>query len=247
MAGHSKWANTKHKKARNDSLRQKLWEKLLREVSVAAKLGGEDFDANPRLRAAHAKAKSNSVPIKNLDNAITKAIGNQNTEQLDELIYEGYGPGGAAYIVTTLTDNVNRTVADVRTTFSKFGGSIGTTGSVSWDFKKCGFFHIDLNQVSEEELFDLLIETGVEDIAVLEDVYEVITTPEDFIEVLKILEAHSIHLMSSELSYISNNNIKVNFDDAQLNMKIINKFDEHLDIQEVHHNIDFSHARIGDS
>lgn len=240
MAGHSKWANTKHKKARNDSLRQKLWGKFLKEITVAAKLGGGDVDQNPRLRAAVAKAKSNSLPIRNIDSAIQKGIGGGALDNAEELVYEGYGVEGTAFIVQALSDNKARTAGDVRLIFSKYGGQLGELGSVSWGFKKQGQIAIDTSLISEEECFEIVADFDGEDLVIHEDCFEILCSPEAFGRILNALEQKGIEPLNAEVSYRSGNRIEVNADSAKILQKMIEKFEDLDDVQEISHNIDYS-------
>ena len=179
MAGHSKWANIKHRKARQDASRGKVWTKVIREITVAAK-GGPDPDDNPRLRLALEKANSANMPKDTIKRAIEKGSGTGETGTLEEIILEGYGPGGVAILVETMTDNRNRTVSDVRHAFSKFGGNLGTDGSVAYLFKKLGLIHIS-KDFSDEKLMDLVIESGAIDYTEEEEFFEVITDANNFI------------------------------------------------------------------
>lgn len=248
MAGHSKWANTKHKKARLDGIRQKLWEKFLKEISVAAKLGGGDVDSNPRLRAAVAKAKSNSLPNKNIESAISKGLGGLQGDDLSELLYEGYGPSGTAFIVTALTNNPTRTVADLRLIFSKCQGSLGETGSVAWAFDHQGLFLINTSLDTESQfdqlftqIFDTLVDAGVEDFETEEISSRSLmikTSPQDFNTTLKTLQDQDLTLEVSELSYIPQTLIQVSDQDQDLIDKLMSMLDNNLDVQDYYHNVD---------
>jgi YebC/PmpR family DNA-binding regulatory protein len=240
MAGHSKWANTRHKKARNDSIRQKLWDKLAKEITVAAKIGGEDTDLNPRLRASIAKAKSNSLPSKNIESAIAKGVGGHSNQNLEELVYEGYGPGGTAFLVIALTDNGTRTVADVRNIFSKFGGNMGDSGAVSWKFTNCGYFLIESILISENKLLELILEEGADNLKNLGESFEITCPLEYFVGILQTLEKNNIHTLKAEILYLPKTLVDINSESAQTIVKIIERFDENDDIQEVYHNADFS-------
>jgi YebC/PmpR family DNA-binding regulatory protein len=239
MAGHSKWANIKHKKARMDSARAKTWNKVLKEITVAAKLGGGDVDANPRLRLAVIKAKASSMPKQNIENAIRKGVGGNDGKDMFELIYEGYGVGGTAFLVKCLTDNKTRTVADVRHIFSKFGGQMGETGSVAWGFKLTGQFIVEKEHISEDALFECVSEAGADDLISEGDVFEVRTGLEAFTDVAKALEEKSVPMLSAELTYLVENNIAVDQEQAEKLQKMIERFEDHDDVQDVYHNIDF--------
>ena len=195
MAGHSKWANIKHRKARQDASRGKVWTKVIREITVAAK-GGPDPDDNPRLRLALEKANSANMPKDTIKRAIEKGSGTGETGTLEEMILEGYGPGGVAILVETMTDNRNRTVSDVRHAFSKFGGNLGTDGSVAYLFKKLGLIHIS-KDFSDEKLMDLVIESGAIDYTEEEEFFEVITDANNFNDVLEIFKKNEVEYILS--------------------------------------------------
>ena len=186
MAGHSKWANIKHRKARQDASRGKVWTKVIREITVAAK-GGPDPDDNPRLRLALDKANAANMPKDNIKRAIEKGSGTGETGALEEIIFEGYGPGGVAILVETMSDNRNRTVSDVRHAFSKFGGNLGTDGSVSYLFNKIGIIHIS-KDTSEEELMDIVLESGADDLIDEGEYFEIITSSTNLSNVLESLK-----------------------------------------------------------
>ena len=198
MAGHSKWANIKHRKARQDASRGKVWTKVIREITVAAK-GGPDPDDNPRLRLALEKANSANMPKDTIKRAIEKGSGTGETGTLEEIILEGYGPGGVAILVETMTDNRNRTVSDVRHAFSKFGGNLGTDGSVAYLFKKLGLIHIS-KDFSDEKLMDLVIESGAIDYTEEEEFFEVITDANNFNDVLEIFKKNEVEYINAQLS-----------------------------------------------
>ena len=198
MAGHSKWANIKHRKARQDASRGKVWTKVIREITVAAK-GGPDPDDNPRLRLALEKANSANMPKDTIKRAIEKGSGTGETGTLEEIILEGYGPGGVAILVETMTDNRNRTVSDVRHAFSKFGGNLGTDGSVAYLFKKLGLIHIS-KDFSDEKLMDLVIESGAIDYTEEEEFFEVITDANNFNDVLEIFKKNEVDFINAQFS-----------------------------------------------
>src|SRR5215207_1075709 len=206
MSGHSKWSTIKHKKATTDLRRGKLFSKILKEITVAARMGGGDPKGNPRLRTALLDARSNSVPGDNIDRAIKKGTGELEGETYDEVVYEGYGPGGVAVLVEAATDNRNRTTAEVRHLFSRHGGSLAEAGSVAWMFKRRGWFSIERSapagEMTEEQLMELALELGVDDISVEEDRYEMYTALEDFSAVQEALEARSVPLAAKELAMI---------------------------------------------
>jgi YebC/PmpR family DNA-binding regulatory protein len=236
MSGHSKWATIKRKKAKTDVGRANAWNKLIKEISVAAKMGGGNPDANPRLRTAILKAKGQSLPAKNIESAIAKGIGGNSGANMEEPLYEGYGPSGCAILVQCLTDNRTRSVADVRNIFAKNGGNMGEQGSVSWSFKKKGVIIIDAASYPEDKVMDLVLEVGATDMETEDSVYEIETTPEAFEAVTKALENAKIEMLSAEITYAPENTIKLDGEDAQKLLKIIEKLEDHDDVQDVYHN-----------
>ena len=198
MAGHSKWANIKHRKARQDASRGKVWTKVIREITVAAK-DGPDPNDNPRLRLALEKANSANMPKDTIKRAIEKGSGTGETGSLEEIIFEGYGPGGVAILVETMTDNRNRTVSDVRHAFSKFGGNLGTDGSVAYLFKKLGIIHIDKG-FSEEKLMELVIESGAIDFTQEDDFFEVTTEANDFNNIIDFFKNNEVAYINAQLT-----------------------------------------------
>lgn len=236
MSGHSKWATIKRKKGKTDVARAKAWNKLIKEISVAAKLGGGDPDANPRLRAAILKAKGQSLPAKNIESAISKATGAGNTDTVEEPTYEGYGPNGTAFLVKCMTDNRTRTVADVRNAFAKNGGNMGEQGSVAWGFKHQGIILIDANEYPEDKVMDLVLEAGANDMSTEDGVHEVSTEPETFEAVTKALETAKIEMMSAELTYVHSTPVKLDSESAQKLMKLVDKLEDLEDVQDVYHN-----------
>ena len=236
MSGHSKWATIKRKKAKTDVGRAKTWNKLIKEISVAAKMGGGSIDANPRLRAAILKAKGQSLPAKNIDSAIAKGVGGNSGANMEEPMYEGYGPSGCAILVQCLTDNRTRSVADIRNIFSKNGGNMGEQGSVSWSFKKKGVVIVDAAAYTEEKVMDLVLNAGANDMATEDGVHEIETTPEAFEAVTKALENAQIEMLSAEVTYAPENTVKLDGDDAQKLLKMIEKLEDNEDVQDVYHN-----------
>ncbi|MCL2260411.1 MAG: YebC/PmpR family DNA-binding transcriptional regulator [Fibromonadales bacterium] len=236
MSGHSKWATIKRKKAKTDVGRAKAWNKLIKEISVAAKMGGGNPDANPRLRAAILKAKGQSLPAKNIESAIAKGIGGNSGANMEEPMYEGYGPNGCAILVQCLTDNRTRSVADVRNIFNKNGGNMGEQGSVSWTFKRKGIIVIDAAANPEDKVMDLVLEAGATDMSTQDDVHEIETTPESFESVTKALENAKIEMLSAELTYIPETTVKLEGEDAQKLMRMIERLEDNEDVQDVYHN-----------
>lgn len=242
MSGHSKWATIKRKKAKTDVGRAKAWNKLIKEISIAAKSGGGNVDTNPRLRVAVLKGKSQSLPAKNIESAISKAIGSTSDNDMTEPMYEGRGPGGTAILVSCMTDNKVRTVAEIRNLFNKNGGSMGESGSVSWGFTYKGVILIDAEKYSEDQVMDIALEAGLSDMTTEENVHELSSTPESFESVTKALEEANIEMISAELAYVPNDCVKLNREEAQKLLKLIDKFEDNDDVQEVYHNAEIDEA-----
>jgi len=237
VAGHSKWANIKHRKARQDASRGKVWTKVIREITVAAK-GGPDPDDNPRLRLALDKANAANMPKDNIKRAIEKGSGTGETGALEEIIFEGYGPGGVAILVETMTDNRNRTVSDVRHAFSKFGGNLGTDGSVSYLFNKIGIIHIS-KVTSEEELMDIVLESGADDLVDEGEYFEIISSSSNLSNVLESLKSNSIENINAELTLRAETSVAIDQEMSEKVLKIMDFMDELDDVQEVHTNAEF--------
>jgi len=237
MAGHSKWANIKHRKARQDASRGKVWTKVIREITVAAK-GGPDPDDNPRLRLALDKANAANMPKDNIKRAIEKGSGTGDTGALEEIVLEGYGPGGVAIMVEAMSDNRNRTVSDVRHAFSKFGGNLGTDGSVSYLFNKIGIIHV-AKKYSEEDILDIALEAGADDLVDEEDYFEIITSSSDLENVLKSLKENNIENTNAELTLRAETSVSVDQEMSEKVLKIMDFMDELDDVQEVHTNAEF--------
>lgn len=237
MAGHSKWANIKHRKARQDASRGKIWTKVIREITVAAK-GGPDPDDNPRLRLALDKANAANMPKDNIKRAIEKGSGTGETGALEEIVLEGYGPGGVAILVEAMSDNRNRTVSDVRHAFSKFGGNLGTDGSVSYLFNKLGIIHIS-KDFSEEDLLEVVLDAGAEDLVDEGDYFEVITSSTDLSNVLEALKTMNIEHTNAELTLRAETSVSLDQEMSEKVLKIMDFMDELDDVQEVHTNAEF--------
>ena len=237
MAGHSKWANIKHRKARQDASRGKVWTKVIREITVAAK-GGPDPDDNPRLRLALDKANAANMPKDNIKRAIEKGSGTGETGALEEIIFEGYGPGGVAILVETMTDNRNRTVSDVRHAFSKFGGNLGTDGSVSYLFNKIGIIHIS-KVTPEEELMDIVLESGADDLVDEGEYFEIISSSNNLSNVLESLKSNDIDNINAELTLRAETSVAIDQEMSEKVLKIMDFMDELDDVQEVHTNAEF--------
>ena len=237
MAGHSKWANIKHRKARQDASRGKIWTKVIREITVAAK-DGPDPNDNPRLRLALEKANAANMPKDTIKRAIEKGSGTGEAGELEEIIFEGYGPGGVAILVETMTDNRNRTVSDVRHAFSKFGGNLGTDGSVSYLFKKLGVIHIN-KDYSEEMLMENVIESGAQDFSEEDDFFEVITDPNLFNKVIDFFKENDIQYINAELTLRADTLVDLDQDMSEKVLNIMEFMDDLDDVQEVHTNAEF--------
>ena len=237
MAGHSKWANIKHRKSRQDASRGKVWTKVIREITVAAK-DGPDPNDNPRLRLALEKANAANMPKDTIKRAIEKGSGTGETGELEEIIFEGYGPGGVAILVETMTDNRNRTVSDVRHAFSKFGGNLGTDGSVSYLFKKLGVIHIN-KDYSEEMLMENVIESGAQDFSEEDDFFEVTTDPNQFNKVIDFFKENDVQYINAELTLRADTLVDLDQDMSEKVLNIMEFMDDLDDVQEVHTNAEF--------
>jgi YebC/PmpR family DNA-binding regulatory protein len=238
MAGHSKWSQIKRKKAVTDARRGQLWTKLLKEVTVAARLGGGDPDGNPRLRTAVQEARSSNVPNDNIDRAIKRGTGELEGVSYEEVTYEGYGPGGVAILVEVVTDNRNRSVAEIRHLFSKSGGNLGENGCVAWMFDKKGLFAVDKTQMSEEEFMELALEIEAEDISIEEETYEIYSQPELFGALQEELEQRQVSLVARELAMLPQNQIKVEADKAPQVLRLMEALEDQEDVQHVWANFD---------
>jgi YebC/PmpR family DNA-binding regulatory protein len=237
MSGHSKWSTIKHKKAATDARRGKMFSKILKEITVAARLGGGDPKGNPRLRTALLEAKSNSVPGDNIDRAIKKGTGELESVVYEEITYEGYGPAGVAVLVEAATDNRNRTTAEIRHAFARNGGNLGEAGCVAWMFNRRGYFAIDSGTMDEEKFMDLALELGADDVAIEEDVCEVYTTLEDFISVQEELERRGIPLAAGELAMVPQTTIDVPRDKVSQVLRLIEALEDQDDVQKVWANL----------
>ena len=237
MAGHSKWKNIQHRKGAQDAKRGKIFTKYAKEITVAAKLGGSDPDGNPRLRAAMIKARANSMPKDNIERAIKKGTGDSDGADFLEKSYEGYGPGGVAILVECLTDNVNRTVADIRHAFSRFGGNLGTDGSVSWMFQNQGTLIYQKDKIENFDLFfEIATEHGADDIREEEDIYEVICAASAFNELKEGLDKLKIEPEMAEISKIPENYTDIDDEKVVSLLKMIDLLEDNDDVQNVSHN-----------
>jgi len=244
MSGHSKWHSIKHKKAAADSKRGKIFTKIIRELAVAARIGGGDPDANPRLRKAVSDARAVNMPADNVKRAIMKGTGQLEGSSYDEISYEGYGAGGVAVYVETLTDNKNRTVSEIRHIFSRNGGNLAESGCVAWMFKRKGYIIIEKAQASEEKLLSLILDAGAEDLRDDGSSYEIITQPEDFDAVTKVLNDNQIEIDTSSIAYIPQNNIKLQGKQAQQLLRLMEELEDHDDVQHVWANFDIDEEEI---
>lgn len=238
MSGHSKWATIRHKKGAADAKRGKIFTKLIKEITVAARQGGGDLDANPRLRTAVDKAKSANMPKDNIDRAIKKGTGDLEGVDYTEMIYEGYGPGGVAIMVEALTDNRNRTAADIRSIFTKGGGNLGETGCVSYMFKRKGVIAYDPEKYAEDQILEVALEAGAEDVAGDESTIEVTCEPEDFEAVRDALVGAGLEHEMAEVNRVPEATISLDGDGTAKALRLIETLDDHDDVQEVSTNLD---------
>jgi YebC/PmpR family DNA-binding regulatory protein len=238
MSGHSKWSSIKHKKAAKDAKRGKLFTKLIKEITVSARLGGGDINGNPRLRTAVLTARENSMPTENIERAIKRGTGELEGVHYEEVNYEGYGPGGVAIMANTLTDNRNRTVAELRRVFEKHGGNIGAAGCVAWMFQKQGLVTVEQGKAEEERLMEIALDAGADDVRDAGGVFEVVTAPDTFEAVKSALTAAGIDLASAEVTMVPQNTVSVTGQDAERAMKLLEELDDHDDVQSVASNID---------
>lgn len=244
MSGHSKWHSIKHKKAAQDAKRGKIFTKIIREIAVATRLGGDDPDTNSRLRKAIADAKAVNMPSDNIKRAIMKGTGQLEGTNYEEIAYEGYGPGGVAIYVEALTDNKNRTVSELRHIFSKNNGRIGESGCVAWMFNRKGYVVIEQDKASENELLDIVLEAGAEDLREDGSNYEVFAPPHKYEIVVNALKEHSIEIAASNLGYIPQNYVKLEGKQAQQLLKLMEELEDHDDVQHVWANFDIDEEEI---
>ena len=239
MAGHSKWANIKHRKGRQDEKKQKIFSKLIREITVASKLGGAEASDNPRLRLALDKALGANMPKDTIERAISRGAGDSDSGNLEEITYEGYGPNGVAVLIEAMSDNKNRTVAEVRHAFSKCGGSLGTDGSVSYLFSKKG--QIIVKESNQEKLLELLISEGIEDIEPSsEDLTLIFTEPNNIHNVKNVLLKEGIEIVEAEMIMDSSQNVELNSEETEKVLKLLDNLEDLDDVQNVFSNAEFS-------
>lgn len=242
MAGHSKWANIKRRKEKVDAQKGKVFTKLAREIIVAARQGGGDPEVNYRLKAAIQRAKEANIPNENIERAIKRGTGELSGASYEEITYEGYGPGGAAVLMRIVTDNRNRTAAEIRHIFAKNGGNLGEAGCVSWMFEQKGFLILDRSEVTanEDEIMMLALDSGAEDMKTEEDSYEITTAPSDFAEVRAAFEQEKIPLAVAELTMIPKTTVKLSGKAAEQMLKLVEALEEHDDVQSVYSNYEIS-------
>ncbi len=238
MSGHSKWATIKHKKAATDAKRGKLFTKVIKEITVAAKSGGGNPDTNPRLRTAISTAKESNMPQDNIDRAIKKGTGELPGTVYEEMSYEGYGPQGVAIYVHCLTDNKNRTASEIRSIYDKKGGNMAGAGSVAWIFEKKGLLVVDTAAISEDKLMDIVLSAGAEDLTTEGDSYEVTCAAHDFDAVKKALADQKVAVKSAEITMLPKNLIKASAQNAKQVLNLIEALEDHDDVQNVYSNVD---------
>jgi YebC/PmpR family DNA-binding regulatory protein len=239
MSGHSKWSTIKHKKGAADAKRGKIFTRILKEMTVAARMGGGDPAGNPRLRAAVAEAKANNMPKDNIERAIKRGTGEIEGVTYEEITYEGYGPGGVALMVEAMTDNTNRTTPEIRHMFEKHGGNLGTPGSVRFQFERKGFFAVEKGAVSEDKLMEIVLEAGADDLQTDDpETFEIYTAPENFEAVRQALESNNIATIEAKLGQIPSNYVTLDDAKARQMIRLLESLDEHDDVQNVWSNFD---------
>jgi len=237
MSGHSKWATIKHAKGAADAKRGQVFTKLIKEISIAARMGGGSPDSNPRLRTAIIKARGANMPKDNIDRAIKKGTGELEGVNYEELVYEAYAPGGVAIFIEVLTDNKNRAAADIRNILTRAGGQLATSGSVSRLFKRLGVFTLDGEKYTEDQVMEAAIEGGAEDVSSSDGIIEVISNPEDFESVMNALHAKNFETMSAEISMIAEAEVALDNDGTAKALRLVDKLEENEDVQNVYTNI----------
>jgi YebC/PmpR family DNA-binding regulatory protein len=239
MSGHSKWSTIKHKKGAADAKRGKVFTRIIKEMTVAARLGGGDVEGNPRLRSAVAEAKASNMPKDNIERAIKRGTGELDGVQYEEVTYEGYGPGGVAIIVEALTDNTNRTTPEIRHTFEKYGGNFGAQGSVKFQFERKGYFAIEKSAVSEDKLMEVALEAGADDLQTEDaEMFEVYTGAASFEAVRQALEAAKIPTVEAKIDMIPGNYVTLDEQKSKQVMRLLEMLDDHEDTQNVWSNFD---------
>ena len=240
MSGHSKWSTIKHKKGAADAKRGKIFTKVIKEITVAARIGGGDVDGNPRLRLAVQKAKEVNMPQENVTRAIKKGTGELEGIQYEETSYEGYGPGGVAIFMEVMTDNKNRTVGELRATLGKNGGNMGENGCVAWIFEQKGIITVKTSEKDEDELLELVINAGGDNMQTIDDYYEITTSVESFESVRKAIEDANINTQSAELTRIPQNTVNVEEKNCKSLLRLMDMLEDHDDIQKVYSNFDIT-------
>ena len=244
MSGHSKWHSIKHKKAAVDAKRGKAFTRTIKEITIAARIGGGDVNFNPRLRLAVDKAKAENMPKDNIERAIKKGTGELEGYKLEEVQYEGYGPGGVAVLIEATTDNRNRTVSDIRHLFTKYGGSLAESGSVNWIFDKKGYVVVERAAIEEEELLEIALEAGAEDVKENDDNWEILTPSESFEAVRDAVKSKEISLLVEEVSMIPRTNVKLEGKQVQQMLKLMDALEDHDDLTNVWANFDITDKEI---
>jgi len=237
MSGHSKWATIKHAKGAADAKRGQMFTKLIKEISIAARMGGGNMDGNPRLRTAIIKARAANMPRDNIERAIKKGTGELEGQNYEELVYEAYAPGGIAIFIEVLTDNKNRAAADIRNILTRAGGQLATSGSVSRLFKRQGIITLDGEKYTEDQVMEAALEGGAEDISLSDGIIEVTSAPEDFETVIEALQAKNFETMSAEVSMVADAEVALDNDGTAKALKLIDKLEENEDVQNVYSNI----------
>ncbi|RLB07259.1 MAG: YebC/PmpR family DNA-binding transcriptional regulator [Deltaproteobacteria bacterium] len=239
MSGHSKWSQIKRKKGAQDAKRGKIFTKLIREITVAARLGGGDPEGNPRLRAAIAAAKAENMPKENIERAIKKGTGELGEgTTYEDLVYEGYGPGGVAVLIEAMTDNKNRTTAEIRRIFSRSNGNLGEAGCVSWMFQKKGYIVVEKDKIDEDKLMEVVLEAGAEDVREGGKEYEVIAAPQDFEAVKEALEQAGIEYLLAEITMHPQSTVRLDGSNAEQMLRLMEMLEDHDDVQKVYANFD---------
>jgi len=238
MSGHSKWSTIKHKKAALDAKRGKVWSKISRDITVAAKMGGGDPEANARLRLAVDKARSANMPKDNIERAIKKGTGDLEGSHYEECLYEGYGPGGVAVMCTALTDNRARTAPEIKKIFERSGGNLGAPNSVSWMFQQKGVIVVPASAVGEDQLMEIALEAGADDVSPSDICFEVVTTPEQFLAVKETIAKAGIAIESAEVTMVAGTTVAVDLENAKKVTRLLDALEDHDDIQSVSSNVD---------
>lgn len=244
MSGHSKWSTIKHKKAVKDARRGKIFNKLIKDLTMAARMGGSDPSANPRLRTAIAAAKAASMPADTIDRAVKKGAGELEGVSYEEVTYEGHAPGGAAIMLQTVTDNKNRTVSDVRHLFTKNGGSLGQPNSVAWMFSHKGIITLDRAAADEDRLMELALDSGAEDVKTTDEMYEVVTAPDDLDDVRQALENADVAMLSAEAIMVPQTTVSLSGKEAERTLRLLDALQELDDVQAVSANVEIAEAEM---